>query len=146
MNTAKRHRRTIALNRGFTLIEVMMSVAILAFGIVSIYEALFVSVDTYSYYTHYLSTQDWISEKIWKVQEELMITQELKSEQTSGQIVRNHKTFDWVMAVSQLDEAQGLYKVNVTLFWNEGEKQVSISREAYLLPSELKKYNEEGSV
>jgi len=146
MNRANKRRRTSTSNRGFTLIEVMMSVAILAFGIVSIYEALFVSVDTYSYYTHYLSTQDWISEKIWKVQEELIITHELISEQTSGQIVRNHKTFDWVMAVSQMDEDQGLYKVNVTLFWNEGEKKVSTSREAYLLPAELKEYDEEGSV
>jgi len=139
-------KKRIASRRGFTLIEVMMSVAILAFGIVSIYEALFVSVDANAYYTHYLSVQDWVSEKIWEVQDELTAAQELRSEQTSGQIIRNHKAFDWNMDVAPLDEEQGLYSVYVTLSWKEGEKQFSISREAYLLPPELIEYNEEGSV
>jgi len=49
--------------RGFTLVEVVMTGAILSFGIVSIYEAFFISLDTYGYYTSYLNTQDWISEK-----------------------------------------------------------------------------------
>ena len=143
---AKKHRKAAASKRGFTLIEVMIAVAVLAFGIISIYEALFVSVDAYSYYTHYLSTQDWNGEKIWEVQEELTLLQNLRDEQTSGQIVRDYKTFDWIMVVSPLDELQGLYKVNITLFWNEGERKVSTSRETYLLPSELKEYNEEGVV
>ena len=123
--------------------HLIMTVAILAFGIVAIYEALFVSMDTHGYYTHYLSTQDWISEKIWDVQSELTSSGILNEEQTSGQIVREHKTYDWFMEISPLDEAQGLYLVNVKLSWREGDKTVNTEREAYLLSPELKIYNEE---
>lgn len=132
--------------KGFTLIEVVMTGAILAFGIVSIFEAFFISVDTYSYYTHYLNTQDWISEKIWEVQSKLINSGEVEVERTSGQIVRDHKTYDWIMVVDLLDETQGLYKVKVTLSWNEGNKKINATRETYLLPPQLKVYNENSSV
>jgi len=138
----KKHKK----NKGFTLVEVIMTVAILAFGIVSIYEALFISADTHGYYVHYLSTQDWISEKIWEAQSKLINSGELNEEETSGQIVRDHKMYDWLMAVSLLDETQGLYRVRVTLSWQEGNKKVNTARETYLLSPLLKAYNEEGSV
>ena len=131
-------------NKGFTLVEVMMTVAILSFGIVSIYEALFVSLDAYGYYTHYFNTSDWIGEKIWEVQSELINSGALNEEQTSGKIVRDHKAYDWLMTVSLLDPTQGLYKVRVILSWQEGNKKVDTTREVYLLPPELKIYNEEG--
>jgi len=132
--------------KGFTLVEVMMTVAILAFGIVAVYEALFVSMDTYGYYTHYLGTQDWIGEKIWEVQSDLINAGVLTEEQTSGQIVRDHKTYDWIMAITTINERQGLYKVKVTLSWFEGNKKVNTTRATYLLPPQLKEYNEENSV
>ena len=130
-------------NKGFTLVEVIMTVAILAFGIVSIYEALFVSVDTYGYYTHYFGTQDWINEKIWEVQSKLTDAGVLNAEQTSGEIVRDHKTYDWLMAITPVDETQGLYQVRVTLSWQEGNRKVNTTRETYLLPPQLKEYNGE---
>lgn len=133
-------------NKGFTLVEVMMTVAILAFGIVSIYEALFVSMDTHGYYVHYMSTQDWMSEKIWEAQSDLINSGVLNEGETSGQIVRDHKKFDWLMTVSALDSTQGLYRVQVILSWQEGSRKVNATREAYLLPPELKIYNEEGIV
>ena len=133
-------------NKGFTLVEVMMTVAILAFGIVSIYEALFVSMDTHGYYVHYMSTQEWIDEKIWDVQSELINSGTLIEEETSGQIMRDHKMYDWLMAISSMDETQGLYHIRVTLSWREGDKKVNTARETYLLSPQLKVYNEEGSV
>jgi len=133
-------------NKGFTLVEVIMTGAILAFGIVSIYEALFVSMDAYAYYTHYFNTNHWISEKIWEVQSNLVSSETLNEEQTSGKIMRDHKIYDWLMAVNSLDETQGLYRVSVTLSWREGNKTIKMTRETYLLPPQLKAYNEEGSV
>lgn len=123
-----------------------MTVAILAFGIVSIYEAFFISVDTYGYYTHYLSSNDWIGEKIWEMQEILTESQALDIEETSGKIERDHKTFDWTVSVNSLDLEQALYQVEITLLWKEGNKTVSISRKAYLLPAQLREYNEESFV
>jgi len=131
---------------GFTLIELLMTVAILSFGIVAIYEALFVSIDTYGYYTRYLETQAWVDERIWEVQAELMSAGELDTGQTSGQIVRGHKAFNWTMAVQQMDLEQQLYRVDLTLSWSEGNRKIRTVRSAFLLPSELRTYDVAGSV
>jgi len=152
MQTVRQHTQGIvrskilAANRGFTLIEVIMTVAILSFGIVAIYEAMFVSIDTYGYYTRYLGTQDWVNERIWSIQDELMTAKELEVGQTSGHIRRGHKTFDWTMAVKQLDEEQQLYQIDLMLSWREGDRKIQTVRTAYLLPSELRAYHEDGSI
>ena len=133
-------------SKGFTLVELMVTVAILAFGIVTIYEALFISVDTFGFYTNYLDTQDWINEKIFEAQDQLTQFRMLEPGGTSGQIVRDNKTFHWVMHVSLANEAQGLYIIDLTLSWKQGNKTVKTSRVAYLLPPQLKEYNEENFV
>ena len=130
-------------SKGFTLVEVIVTVAILAFGIVTIYEAFFISMDTFGFYTNYLDTQDWINEKISQAQVQLTKAQILEPGETSGRIVRDHKTFDWSMVISPVNESQGLYEIDVTLSWKQGSKRVTTSRSAYLLPPQLKEYNEE---
>ena len=72
----------------------IVTVAILSFGIVTIYEALFISMDTFGYYVNYLETQDWINERIAQKNSELIETKKLEPGVTSGQIVRNQKTFN----------------------------------------------------
>lgn len=133
-------------SKGFTLMEIMVTVAILSFGIVAIYEAFFISIDTYGYYTRYLNTQDWINEKISEMELVLMESQALEPGQTAGQMTRDYKTFDWTMQVALIEEDQGLYAVAVRLFWQEGSRTVDISRTAYLMPPQLRIYNEEGPV
>ncbi len=129
-------------SKGFTLVELIVTVAILSFGIVTIYEALFISMDTYGYYVNYLETQDWINEKIAEKNNELAQVMLLEIGETSGQIVRNQKTFNWTVIVSFINEEQNLYRVNVTLFWKQAGKKVKTSRVAYLLPPQLKAYEE----
>ena len=121
----------------------MVTVAILAFGIVTIHEALFISMDTFGFYTNYLDTQDWINEKISEVRDELTTAQILELGETSGRIVRDRKTYDWSVVINPVNENQGLYKIDVTLSWKQGSKRVTTSRTAYLLPPQLKEYNEE---
>ena len=132
--------------KGFTLIELMMTTAILSFGIVAIYEALFVSIDTYGYYTRYLDTQTWVNERIWEIQSELMAARTLTEGQTSGQVLRGNKHFDWTMAVKQIDTDQQLYQVDLTLSWQEGDRKIRTVRTAYLIPPELRAYGEDSAV
>jgi hypothetical protein len=133
-------------SKGFTLVELIMTVASLAFGIVTIYEALFISVDTYGFYTNYLDTQDWIGTKISEFQDQLTETRILEPGETSGQIVRENKTYNWSAVIFPVNEEQALYKIDVTLSWKQGGKKVKTSRTAYLLPPQLKEYNEENFV
>jgi prepilin-type N-terminal cleavage/methylation domain-containing protein len=132
--------------KGFTLMEIMVTVAVLSFGIVSIYEAFFISVDTYGYYTRYLNVRDWVDGKITELELALLESQVLEQGRTAGQITRGHKTFDWTVQVTLIGEDQGLYAVDVRIFWREGVRTVDISRTAYLMPPQLRLYNEKSPV
>ncbi|MBN1870242.1 MAG: prepilin-type N-terminal cleavage/methylation domain-containing protein [Candidatus Omnitrophica bacterium] len=133
-------------SRGFTLVELMITVAVLAFGIVSIYEALFISMDTYGFYASYLDTQDWFDQEILEIQDQLTQKGSLETKNLSGRIVRGRRTFDWSVMISPVDEDLGLYKIDATLSWKQGSRNASVSRAAYLLSPHLKEYNEENFV
>ena len=53
---------------GFTLIEVMVAVAVLSFGLVMVYQAFFVVLDSFNYSADYLEIAGWMDEKIWQAQ------------------------------------------------------------------------------
>ena len=129
--------------KAFTLVEVMVTTAILAFGIVSIYEALFVSTDVFGYYMNYLHSQDWMDEKIVQAQEQLTQAKTFEADKAAGRFVRGNKTFGWFIMVNPVDEEAGLYKIDLTLSWKQGRKDIDLSRSAYLLSPRLKEYNEE---
>jgi len=122
--------------------ELMVTTAILAFGIVSIYEAFFMSIDAYGYYTNYFNAQDWVNNTIAEKEEFLIQSQSLEVGMTSGQVIRDQKIFDWTMNISQRDVDQGLYLLTLTLSWQQGGRKVSASRTVFLLPPQLRIYHD----
>jgi prepilin-type N-terminal cleavage/methylation domain-containing protein len=142
MAQTREHGSVLKKSPGFTLIELLVTVGILAFGIVTVYEALFISMDTFGYYVNYLEIQDWIDGKIAEQNQALMQAEALEPGEASGRITRNHKTFQWNMVTTMVDEEQKFYQLEITLSWHQGSKTVKISRTAYLLPPQLKSYEE----
>ena len=122
------------LNQGFTLVEVMVTTAILAFGIVVIYEALLISLNVFSSYSHHLNVQHWMNEKIWQTKDLLARQENIMADEMAGQMISENKPLDWLMAVNVLDAQQGLYQLDLTLSWQEAGRRVSILRSAYALP------------
>jgi prepilin-type N-terminal cleavage/methylation domain-containing protein len=126
-------RRQASLARGFTLIEIMVAVSLLAFGIVSIYEALFASLDAFSYYSNYLNVQTLANEKIWEIEDQILRSEIPKPDAVAGNFVVENHTFQWQTQATPLDEAQGLYDLQLTLSWKEGLREINISRETYAM-------------
>ena len=60
----EKNRKT---NRGFTFFEIMVTVAILSFGIVMVFQAFLTSLNAFSYYMTHLQVQCLADEKIWEV-------------------------------------------------------------------------------
>jgi prepilin-type N-terminal cleavage/methylation domain-containing protein len=118
-------------SKGFTLIEIMVTVAILSFGILAIYESFFISLDTYNYYADYLNAQSWIGEKIWELQNQLMQKDAQVTQEDQGTFSIINKNFNWNTRVETIDEESGVYRLNISLFWKEGSKDKYIYRVAY---------------
>jgi type II secretion system protein I len=119
-------------NKGFTLIEVMISVAILAFGVILVYEALFKSLDAFGYYSNYFAVACWMDEKIWQAQDALKNTGAF-SEESQGVYTSNGREFPWNLSVLSLDSSAGLYRIDLRVGGQPGSRRPAFTRSAYAL-------------
>jgi prepilin-type N-terminal cleavage/methylation domain-containing protein len=118
--------------RGFTLLEVMITAAVLSLGVVFIYEAFFISLNTYNYCTNYLGVANWMNEKIWQAQDSLTHLGTWAYDR-EGTLVYNNRDFKWNLTYSPVQETQDLYKIDLLISWQEGSSKKSLTRSAYAL-------------
>jgi prepilin-type N-terminal cleavage/methylation domain-containing protein len=123
-------------NKGFTLIEIMAATAVLSLGIVLVYEAFFVSLDALGYCHSYLQVASQLDEKIWSAQDNLQRLGASARIESGGSFENNHKAFNWNLSYYLIDEAENLYRIDSEMLWQEGKKNVSLSRNAYALYEE----------
>lgn len=120
-------------NKGFTLMEIMITTAVLALGTVLIYEGFFMSLETFNYYFDYLNVVPWADEKIWDAQNELSRLGPQAKIETAGEFVNRNKNFIWNLTCGLLDETGGLYSVDLLVSWQEGKRKLRLARSAYAI-------------
>jgi prepilin-type N-terminal cleavage/methylation domain-containing protein len=125
-----RKRDWLSSHGGFTLFEVVITVAILSIGLVVIYEALFVCLNTFSYYLNCLTVQCWMNEKIWRVEDYLVRSEGVAIGDTAGEFVIGRKKIEWRMSIKPISEGE-LYQLSLICSWREGSREVNVSRAAY---------------
>jgi prepilin-type N-terminal cleavage/methylation domain-containing protein len=130
--------KTKKTQKGFTFFEVMVTVAILSIGLVIIYEALFICLNTYSYYSNSLSVQCWINKKMWEVEDKLVRGESETAVDTAGQFISGNKNIAWKMRITadSLSEKINLYRLVLNCYWREGQRDVSTSRVSYVMREE----------
>jgi prepilin-type N-terminal cleavage/methylation domain-containing protein len=126
-------RRYFLLLRGFTLLELIVTVAILSLGIVFIYEGFFVSLGVSSYTKNYLDVQLWIEQKLWDIQDKLLRYKTLLTQQSSGSFILRNKNFLWELSYALIEgtEKINLYEIDLRVRWKEGLRNVEIVRATY---------------
>jgi prepilin-type N-terminal cleavage/methylation domain-containing protein len=127
---------TIGNKKGFTLIEVMVAVAVLSFGLVLVYQAFFIAFDSFNYSADYLAISCWMDEKVWEAQDNIMRTGSLQDYQLQGEFLARNKLFNWQVSSNLLDQSANLSAVNLQVNWKEAKRNVKASRFFYA------KYNE----
>jgi prepilin-type N-terminal cleavage/methylation domain-containing protein len=127
--SAKRY--PVNAKQGFTLVEIMVATAILAFGLVMIFQSFLVSTDTYNYYLNYLGTQLWLDEKIWQLQDDFRQYEFFNPLPSSGEFEIGSKNFNWNMDYGSIASDE-LYRVNLRVSWQQGSRKVDILRTAYV--------------
>ncbi len=120
--------------KAFSLIEQMVAVAILSSGIVLIYGALLTSLNAFKYSSNRLNVSSWMNEKIWETQNKLICSGALIMGEYTGSFVSKTKNFDWKISVDLIGQAQEsyLYRLALTVFWKEPQRDVSLSQVAYV--------------
>jgi len=122
---------------GFTLIEVLVTTAVLSLGIVLIYRAFFTLLDSFGYYSNYLRVIAFADEKLWQAQDALSCFGPDAGAGSSGRLNIQNKDFNWRFSVSPIAGAGSnpplLYRIDLAVDWQEGPRIRGLTRNAYAL-------------
>lgn len=124
--------------KGFTLVEIMVTTVIFSLTVVLIYETFFRSLDLLNYCSDYLRAVSIVDDRMWQAQNELTRFNTLKDTPSSDTLTLDNKNFAWRLSCEPVAGATYLYRINSALSWREGSKEMAISRDAYALYEEKK--------
>jgi prepilin-type N-terminal cleavage/methylation domain-containing protein len=119
-------------NKGFTLLEVMVTTAVLSLGIVLVYQSFFISLDAFDYCLNYARVAPWADEKLWETQDDFRRYGASANPAASGEFISSNKIFTWNMSCASIDPPR-LYKINLILSWKEGKRTAKLFRDTYAL-------------
>jgi len=123
---------------GFTLVEVMIAAAILAIGVVAIFESFFICLDAYNYCSRYLSLVSWADDKIWEAQDSINRFGAAAHIGNYGSFLNKNKPLTWYLNYASIDENNILYKISLSIYWQEGVRKGNLQRSAYAIYEERK--------
>lgn len=121
------------LRKGFTLLEVMITTAVLALGATLIYQSFFIAADAFNYYSTLLKITPWMDEKIWQAQNDLKHLGMSAAATAGGRLEMNNKNISWGLDITSLNQTESFYQVDLVVFWPQGARQVKLSRSAYAM-------------
>lgn len=121
--------------RGFTFIEIMVTLIILSVGLVAILKSYIISVDQTRYLTNRLYATTIIDNQISLVEKMLRINNALPIslepvEKTN--IGAKKVTFRPEIKITAIPDYVEIFKLDIDLTWREGRYQRRLSRSAYL--------------
>ncbi|MBF0490414.1 MAG: prepilin-type N-terminal cleavage/methylation domain-containing protein [Candidatus Omnitrophica bacterium] len=123
-------------NKGFTFIEIMITLVILSAGIVMIYKSFFLCVDYLSYLTCRLYASQMIEGKISDITRSYRESSDSSFDRgaTTETMEMNHKwiDFNYGIEMSPVLGLDYLYRLRVTLSWYDGKHLMKLSRESLL--------------
>mgnify|MGYP001499145923 FL=1 len=120
-------------DKGFTLIEVLVTTAVLAFGIVSVFQALFMIMGAFGYISHYLAVIPSVDEKVWQAQDTVMRLGPRAGLAPQGVFDIGAKQYDWTLSARLSDEASGLYRIDMVTQWRDGRRSHQLVRSAHVI-------------
>ncbi|MBI4358374.1 MAG: prepilin-type N-terminal cleavage/methylation domain-containing protein [Candidatus Omnitrophica bacterium] len=122
---------------GFTLIEVMVTVAILSLSTVMISQSNLMSMSAYGRYVNRLGIQNWAEEKVWEAKERILESVVPEVGKTSGEVEIGSRAYRWELELVELREKEELhlYAINLDVSWAERGQAASVKRHSYLLKS-----------
>jgi len=121
-------------SRGFTLIEVLITVSLLALATVFITQANLLSGAVYGRYANRLEVQDWAARKIWDIKESIITSDYPDVSSTQGTLEGKTRSYQWKASIEeQREKITALYLINLKILWREGGQENSLERYGALM-------------
>ncbi|MFA5060672.1 MAG: prepilin-type N-terminal cleavage/methylation domain-containing protein [Candidatus Omnitrophota bacterium] len=121
---------------GFSFVELMVAVAVLASGIVFIYRIFFISLNYSNHVVYRLHALDLLSQKIETTERIFREKNEIVfgSQQEVKTVLINNRPVDfrYVLDFKSVDGLESLYDLTVSVSWAEGVQKKTLSRSAYI--------------
>ena len=120
--------------KGFTLVEVMVAVAICSITIVSIYYAFMNISDTIIRVDNYNQLVLVAREEVWKLEEALReADEEINIEDLSGEQSEGNRFFRWRFTSESIPAYESvLQQINLKMDWQEGRRKGAFEAASYL--------------
>lgn len=121
---------------GFSFIEVMVTVCVLAFGLVGVYQAFFTSLNYIDHMTYRIHAMTLLDNQIEMLQKQL----ELKGELYVGNLKDlylvkiNNRPINYIyeIALKDLEDSPNVYQLDLSIKWKERARNIRISRSVYI--------------
>ena len=120
---------------GFTFIEVMVALAVLSFGIVMIFKTCIVSLDRLSYLTNRIYATTLLDNRIAIIERMLRVYKILPFELNRKEIINvgsKKIEFSQKMSLGEVEDFADVFKLDISLIWDEQNKEMRLSRSAYI--------------
>jgi len=115
--------------KGFTLIEALLTVSLLALATVYIVQANLLSSAVYGRYANRLEVQNWAAQKIWEIKESILAADPPDVSPAQGTIEGKTRSYQWRSAIEeQKEKLTELYLVRLEVLWREGGQDNRLDR------------------
>lgn len=115
--------------RGFSLIEVLITVSLLALATVFITQANLLSGAVYGRYANRLEVQNWAAQKIWETKESILNADIPDVSPAQGTVEGKTRSYQWQTAIEeQKEKLTELYFIRLEVLWREGGQENRLDR------------------
>lgn len=123
--------------RGFTLVEVLLTSVVLAFGTLLLHQTYLRLADYYGRYISGMRVEGFIHDKLWEGREAVVYFPENGPASASGSAEIDGKTYDWRREATPMS-GPGLYSISVSVAWTDGGREAGLTRQIYAYHREIK--------
>jgi prepilin-type N-terminal cleavage/methylation domain-containing protein len=121
-------------SRGFSLIEILITISLLGLATVFITQANLLSGAVYGRYANRLDIQNWAAKKIWETKETLLTENVPDVSGSQGDIQGKTRSYQWKVSIDeQREKLTDLYLIHLEILWKEGGNNNQIDRYGALM-------------
>jgi type II secretion system protein I len=124
--------------KGFTLVEVILTIAIVVMGLVFILQALGKEVNVVSLADDRIETALFLRQKLEEVKKELEAKDKIVPMSQSGETVQNGKRYAWQLEVRENALLKNLYEIRLVCIWKKFAKDNVSILATYVYKAEKK--------